>query len=127
MLTDTTALDTRIEELQSEIEVVTELIRQCVDENARTGLDQTEYQKRYNGLLERYEKAKEKLKKIEQQRRERRVKREQLDVFLETLVRQDSILTEFDETLWYAVIDKVTVYTTDDVQFTFRYGSVIKA
>jgi site-specific DNA recombinase len=58
MLTDATALDTKTEELQSEIEVVTELIRQCVNENAHTGLAQIEYQKRNNGLLARYEKAK---------------------------------------------------------------------
>jgi len=42
-------LDTKNEELQIEIGVVTELIRQCVDENAHTGFDQIEYQKRYNG------------------------------------------------------------------------------
>lgn len=43
VLTNITALDTKTDELQSEIEVLTELIRQCVDENAHTGLDQTEY------------------------------------------------------------------------------------
>jgi site-specific DNA recombinase len=127
VLTDTTALDTKAEELQSEIEIVTELIRQCVDENAHIGLDQTEYQKRYNGLVARYENAKEKLEKIEQQRRERRVKQEQLDAFLDTLVRQDSILTEFDEALWCTVIDKIKVYAADKVQFTFRDGTVIIA
>ena len=29
--------------------------------------------------------------------------------------RQDSIVTEFDEDLWIAVIDKVTVYADDDI------------
>lgn len=76
--------------------------------------------------MARYEKAKAMLDKIDQQRRERRVKKEQLDVFLDTLVRQDAVLTEFDEALWYAVIDKVTVYATDDVQFIFRDGTMIK-
>ncbi len=126
VLTDTTALDTKIEALQREIQVVTELIRQCVDENARTGLDQTEYQKRYHGLVARYEKAKIRFEQVEEQLRERRLKREQLDAFLNTLVRQDAILTEFDEALLYAVIDKVTVYGANDVQFTFRDGTVIK-
>ncbi len=107
--------------------MVTELIRQCVDENARSIIDQAEYQQRYNGLVARYEKAKDKLEKIEELLQARRAKREQLDAFLATLLQQDSVLTEFDETLWFAVIDKVTVYATDDIQFTFRDGTVIKA
>lgn len=56
----------------------------------------------------------------------RRIKREQLDTFLATLLRQD-ILTEFDEDIWIAVIDKVTVYADNDVQFNFRDGTVVKA
>ena len=40
-------------------------------------------------------------------------------------MRQDSVLTEFDEDLWIAVIDKVTVFSDDDVRFTFRDGTVI--
>jgi len=126
LLTDTDAIDAEAEELQGELTVVAELIRQCVDENARTGLDQAEYQQRYNGLVTLYEKAKGRLGKTEELCHARRVKREQLDTFLASLLQQDSILTEFDETLWYAVIDKVTVYASDDIQFTFKDGTVVK-
>jgi len=97
-----------------------------VDENARIGLDQAEYQQRYKELAERYEKVKIRLDKIEELQQARRAKREQLDAFLTTLLRQDSLLTEFDEALWVAVIDKVVVHTADDIQFTFRDGTVIK-
>ena len=38
--------------LQEEMNVVAELIGQCVAENARIALDQTEYQKKYDGLAE---------------------------------------------------------------------------
>ncbi|WP_243450248.1 recombinase family protein [Desulfosporosinus sp. Sb-LF] len=112
VLTDNAALNSEAENLQSEIAVVTELIHQCVDENARSVIDQVEYQQRYNGLVARYEKAKNTLEKIEELRQARRVKREQLDAFLATLLRQDSVLIEFDETLWFAVMDKVTVYAS---------------
>ncbi len=127
VLTDTSSLDTQTEELQREIAVVTELIRQCVDENARSIIDQAEYKKRYNGLVARYEKAKGTLEKVEEQRQARSAKREQLDNFLTTLLQQDSVLTEFDETLWFAVIDNVMVFADDDVRLTFRDGTVIKA
>ncbi|WP_407307498.1 hypothetical protein [Desulfosporosinus sp. SB140] len=88
---------------------VTELTRQYVEENARVKFDQAEYQLRYASFEARYEKAKGRLEKIEEQRQARRIKREQLETFLTTLLRQDSALTEFDEDLWIAVIDKVTV------------------
>jgi len=127
MLTDTTALDAEAEELQRELEIVAELISHCVDENARIGLDQAEYQQRYNGLAERYERAKARLEKIEELQQARRAKREQLDSFLTTLLRQDTLLTGFDEALWNAVIDKVVVSATDDIQFAFKDGTVIKA
>lgn len=55
------------------------------------------------------------------------MKREQLDAFLATVLGQASIVEEFDESLWYAVIDKVTVYSSEDIQFSFRDGTVVKA
>ncbi|WP_298200828.1 hypothetical protein [Desulfosporosinus sp.] len=128
VLTDTAALDAEVVDLHQEVAVVTELIRQCVDENARIGLEQSEYQLRYNELVERYEKAKSMLGKIEELRQaRRRVKREKFDTFLATVLGQDSIIEEFDESLWYAVIDKVTIYSSEDIQFTFRDGTVVKA
>lgn len=127
VLTDTADLNSEAEKLQDEIVVVTELIRQCVEENARSIIDQADYQQRYSGLVARYEKAKNKLEKNKELRQARRVKREQLDAFIATLLRQDFVLTEFDETLWFAIADKVTVYASDDIQFTFRDGTVIEA
>ncbi len=126
VLTDTSALDAEAENLRREIAVVSELTRESVEENAHVGLDQAEYQKRYSGLAARYEKAKGRLEKIEELRQARRAKREELDAYLNTLLEQDSVLTEFDETLWFAVIDKVTVFADDDIQFTFRDGTQIK-
>ena len=120
VLTDTSALDTEAKKLKSEIAAVTELTRQYVEENARVKLNQAEYQQRYASFEARYEKAKSRLEKIEEQRQARWIKREQLDTFITTLLGQDSVQTEFDEDLWIAVIDKVTVFADDDVRFTFR-------
>jgi len=36
-------------------------------------------------------------------------------------------LTEFDETLWFAVVDNVTVHAADNIQIEFRDVTVIKA
>ncbi|WP_345787249.1 zinc ribbon domain-containing protein [Desulfitobacterium dichloroeliminans] len=127
VLTDTAALEAEAVELQREIEVVTGLIRQCVEENAQRGQDQVEYLQRYKELVARYEKVRGRLEKNEELSCARKVKREQLDAFLDMVLRQDSILTEFDEGLWYAVIEKVTVDASGGIKYTFRDGTVITA
>lgn len=47
---DTSELEVGRLRLQGEINVVVELMEQCVNENARVALDQTEYRKKYDGL-----------------------------------------------------------------------------
>lgn len=74
----------------------------------------------------KYEKAKARVEKVEEERQERRVKHEQINAFLETLNLNDAVLTEFDEVLWFTVIDKVTVYNDDEIEFAFKDGSVLK-
>ncbi|MHB1154020.1 MAG: hypothetical protein ACYCWE_20655 [Eubacteriales bacterium] len=39
--------------MQNELLVVSELMNHCINENAHVALDQTEYQNRYNALVER--------------------------------------------------------------------------
>jgi site-specific DNA recombinase len=126
VLTDTYESDKEVDKLQNEIEVVSEMIRQCVEENAQSAMDQEEYNKRYNGLAARYEKIVDRLEKVEEQRQGRHVKQKKLETFISALLKKDMIISEFDETLWHAVIDKVTVYAEDDVKFTFKDGTVIR-
>jgi hypothetical protein len=53
-----TTLEQEQDKLRSEMEIVVELTQSCVAENARTAQNQEDYQKRYDGLVERYEKVK---------------------------------------------------------------------
>ena len=63
-LTDCTDIDKEIQTLLEEIEVVTELTKRCIAENSQTAQNQEEYAARYNGFVERYEKAKERLEQL---------------------------------------------------------------
>ncbi len=69
-----------------------------VDENTHVALDQTEYQ----------------------------AKKEQIEMFLVELERQDGVVTEFDENLWYSLVDFVTVFNKEDICFTFKDGTEIR-
>jgi hypothetical protein len=56
-LFDTEALDAEQAELQNEMALAAELIQKCIEENANFTLDQTEYQERYGGLVQRFDTA----------------------------------------------------------------------
>ena len=51
-LYDTSELEAERIQLQEEMNIVAEMIQQCVNENAHIALDQTEYQKKYDGQTE---------------------------------------------------------------------------
>ena len=75
-LTDCTGIDEEIQTQLEEIEVVTELTKRCIAENSPMAQNQEEYAARYNGFVERYEKAKtrvEELRSIKTARQARRM------------------------------------------------------
>jgi site-specific DNA recombinase len=121
-LTNTSELDRESAKLLSECEVVVELLRKCVEENAHSALDQQEYQQRYTSLAERYEAAKDGLKKIEDKRLERNAKRESIGVFIRMMEENDKLLSEFDEGIWIAIVDVAVVHSEREVSFIFKDG-----
>ena len=126
VLTDNTDLDAEAATLAEECEVVMELTRKAVQENASAALDQGEYQRRYEGLVKRYEAASARLAEIDAARLERSAKRTNITRFLKMLVRQgDDLVTEFDEELWYITVDFITVHGDGRLAVTFRDGSEV--
>ncbi len=109
-------------ELQNEITVVAELIQKCIEENARTALDQNEYESRYNALAERYGKAKNRLDDVESQLAGKKSRKAMMEKFLSDLTMQDGFLTEFDEGVWTAFLDYATVGKDGKIAFTFKNG-----
>jgi hypothetical protein len=112
-------------ELQEETAVVAELIQKCIGENARTALDQKEYQERYEGLVLRFDTAKARFEEISELVSDKKARCKLVEAFTVELARQDELLTEFDERLWFSLMDFVTIYGEDDVRFTFKDGTEI--
>ena len=106
------------------MEIVEELFRKMVDENSRKAMDQKEYSKKYNELVERYKKAQDELNEIEEKQEENKVRKDSIDTFIDRLKSQDTILTDFDEALWTSTIDEVVI--EKDITFYFRDGTKIK-
>ena len=121
-LTDTSNLDKESAKLQSECEVVTELIRKCIEENASKVMNQKEYQKRYTGLVKRYEEIKKAISEIDYKRQERNAKKENIKAFIKMLEKNEALLEEFDEELWNATMENVKVYQEQKLVFIFKDG-----
>lgn len=113
-------------ELESEMAVVSDLIEKCIYENAHVALDQVEYQKRYDGLTARFDAAKARYESLDETIRSKQSRRATIETFLETLAKAD-LVDKFDTVLWCGLVDFVTVYSKDDVRFTFKNGQEIRA
>ena len=121
---DLSALTIERDELQNELLVVSELTHQCINENAHVALDQADYQKRYDGLTDRFNRAKARLEVVNGEINDKQVRQATIEAFLGELKRQDGV-TEFQHALWYSLADYMTVYNKDDVWITFKDGTKI--
>ncbi|MBQ9615440.1 MAG: recombinase family protein [Selenomonadaceae bacterium] len=124
-LCDTTELEAEKASLQQELAVLVGMTQNCIAENARIAQDQEEYQKRYNGLVERYEKAKARFDEVTETIAQRSAKSERLEGFIRTLGAQAEPVVEFDERLWGAMVDYVTVGVDGGMTVVFRDGTGI--
>ena len=125
-LTDCSGLDAEIESLLEEIDVVTELTKRCIAENSQTAQNQEEYAARYNGFVERYEKAKTRVEELHSIKNVRQAQADAIGAFMFEVQELDT-LSEFDNKLWLTVIDTVTVHADGQMTFKFQGSTVIDA
>lgn len=126
VLCDCGSLNIEVAELQREMEIVAELSRKAIFENAHTAMNQEEFNARNDSYLLRHKTASEKITELENLRRERHSKALLLDRFISEISVRPLVLTEFDIDLWMSTIDSVTVTKDDKLIFKFKDGSEIE-
>ena len=126
-LTDTKTLKSEAAELRDEMEIVTELMKQAIAQNASIAMDQEEYTARYNALAERYQNAADRYKVIEAECTRRTSQRKKLMAFTKQLADCDKKVTEFTPAMRNAMVENVTVNTDGTMHFTFKNGTVLCA
>lgn len=124
-LTDTTELENKATALAEECEIVKELMRKCINENAHTIQSQDEYYKKYEGLVTRYDSAQNQLTDINEEKLARKTKCESMKQFISDINNCADPLTEFDEPLWYATVESITIKEKTAV-FEFKDSTVIE-
>lgn len=122
-LADCTALDTEEQSLIDECEILASLMKKAIDENARTEQSQTVFQQRIDELQARAVAPTARLKEIDGIRVERRARQKGLNEFLYWLENAGPVV-EFDESLWNAIVESVTVQPDGNLRFRFRDGRV---
>jgi len=124
-LCDTANLESEQDRLNQDLIALTDMTENCIAENARVSQNQTEYQKRYNNLVNRYDKTKEQYEAVTAKIQGRRLRNEQLGVFIDNLKNQH-LIGKFDERLWCSLVDYITVNGKDDIRVTFKDGTEIR-
>ncbi|MCD7723351.1 MAG: recombinase family protein, partial [Clostridiales bacterium] len=114
-------------QLEDEMSIVVEMTQSIVEENARVAQDQDEYQKRYNALVERYDKSKARYDEVTTTISAKEAQGERLKNFIQTLKEQDGAIREFDSALWGSMVEYITVGKKKELTVTFRNGTEIQA
>lgn len=125
VLCDCTGIDTEWENLHREIEVITELSRKAIYENAHGDLTTDEFKERHSGYQQRYQTAMERITMLDEQKSEKQHKRIVLDIFIKNLSAKKHALDSFNNKIWMATIDRVLVSKTGQLSFRFKDGTEI--
>ncbi len=118
---DTSELDREAAQAQDKMMVVAMRVRKLVEENARVRMDQEEYQREYEALVAEHEKLSEKIRSIEDQKKDKADRRRQIEVFLRMLEEQEEC-RQFEPYTFVALVDKVVVRQDGKLNFCFRNG-----
>jgi hypothetical protein len=121
-LFDCKDLDSKQDRLEDELEMTTEMMRRCIEENSVKAQDQAEYIQRYDFYSQKYEKLKKKLDALLAERQRRKEHYDLLGGFIDMLRQHDQMPLVFDVGLWVGTVDHATVYNDHRVVFTFKGG-----
>ncbi|MDR1463677.1 MAG: recombinase family protein [Oscillospiraceae bacterium] len=108
-LTDPAKLQKKAARLAEERRDLAEQMRRCIEANAHGLVTGEEYATRYEPLEAHFEAVEAEIATLESQRVERSAKGERVRQFMATLRGRAGLLAEFDEALWFSLVDHVRV------------------
>ena len=110
--------------LQAEMEVTRGLMERLITLNATTVMDQDEYNRQFAEYEARYNEIRQRIADVESEQKQRVGKRGKLAEYLETLKNQ-GLISSFNETLWYGTVEQVRVLKDGKLRFIFKDGSMV--
>ena len=123
LLTDTVEIDDKIEDLNNQISDIRILVEDMIKDNSSRSQNQTEYMKRYNSLIKKYEDLKHQLDDAISERVRKLQKAESMQSFLKEIKDRKEVLQEFDMAIWNTMIDEAVVNKNRTIEFKFKNGT----
>ena len=111
------------EQMNREVDAVQKLISQ----NARVARNQDEYAAEYDAMVTKYEATKAKHDQVAAEIRAKGIRHREFERFILELDKLPDVVMEFDEALWGSFVEKVTVFSKDDIRFLLPCGTEIRA
>ena len=124
-LADTSALDAEISRLSEEMDTVAMLITRLINENASVAMSQEEYNRQYDAYAARFEKAQVKCEKLMAERQAAIAEANTIAQTMKEIASVQDLPIEFEEHLWFALVDQVTVFHDERIVFRFKTGQEI--
>ncbi|MDD3881477.1 MAG: recombinase family protein [Eubacteriales bacterium] len=122
MLSDHSKLDAQIAKANEEIKLVAGLVSACVHENAEKAQDQDAFNKHYNSLVDRHQKAIERLEKLKAACLDRVNRARELQGYIDKLSTSPLVLDSWDDKLWRLLVVKGVVGRDGSIEFEFFGG-----
>ncbi len=97
-----------------------ELVQALINKNARAAQDQTEYEGRYQEMMERYEERNEKFLALTEQIEKAKAADKIIGHFIDLLRNMNETVTEFDENLWGGMAESKTIRPKKNITVTFK-------
>ena len=123
-VSDTSVLEAERDAVAGEMQMLAEMTRNAIEENASRAIDQTEYNERYDSLVARYEQKKEQFDRTEEQITSIQAKGKAIEDFIDKLRSIETAPSDFDVELWCGIVESMTVYTDRKV-VTFKGGLTV--
>ena len=106
--------------------MISEMLHQTVMMNASASVSEEEYRHRYNDLTERFKVEEEKYAQLVAERDRMKKESAAIGGMILELTELKGLSIEFDEKLWFATVDHVTVYGDDTLVYSLRDGTEVK-
>ena len=119
-LEDTSLLDQKIAEATEEIDRVLQRNKALIREQAVTGMPTEEFDNIAAILNDQYRTAERRLTQLKEERDDHLSRSKEIRRFLETLEKQPSSLSDWNEQAWSLLVSRVTIRTDGSAVFLFR-------
>ena len=126
-ISDMSDIDAEIDRASAEVESLIDRSKRLIEENARSIHDQEEYKRRHAVLVEQYNQTSEKLMHLQDERGIRLDRQKSIGWFMESFSRHEGLLEDFDEELFFSILDSMIVHADGSVVVRFRDGEEVAA